>query len=190
VSILDLLLIGIIGLSVAAGFGAGFARASLGFVAALCGVLFGFWFYGVPGQWIHHYVQSAKLSNLLGFFVVFFAFMLVGGILGKLLTKLFKWTGLSWLNRLMGAGFGLVRGALVSVAFVAVMMAFVPRPPPHWLTSSILLPYAIDASNACVALAPRELKDDVRDAMNDIRKAWDEDVVRSKQKSAPKKTEQ
>jgi membrane protein required for colicin V production len=189
VSLLDLLLAVIVGVSVVAGFTAGFARAGLGFIASLAGVLFGFWFYGVPGAKIHEYVKSVTLSNLLGFLVVFFVFVLVGALLGKLLTKLFKWTGLSWLNRLMGAGFGLVRGSLVAVAFVAVLLAFTPKPPPNWMVGSFLLPYAIDASNVCAALAPRELKDAVRDSMNEIRKAWDEEIRKSRQKSEPKKAE-
>jgi membrane protein required for colicin V production len=143
----------------------------------------------VPAARIHQYVSSVALSNLLGFLVVFFAFVLVGALLGKLLTKLFKWTGLSWLNRLMGAGFGFLRGALVSVGFVAVLMAFTPKPPPHWMVGSILLPYAIDASNVCVALAPRELKDAVSDSMNEVRKAWDEELQKSRRKPEPRKAE-
>jgi membrane protein required for colicin V production len=190
VSLLDLLLVVILGASVVAGFAAGFARASLGFIAAIAGVLFGFWFYSVPGARIHQYVGSIALSNLLGFLVVFFVFVLTGALLGKLLTKLFKWTGLSWLNRLMGAGFGLVRGTLVAVAFVAVLMAFTPKPPPHWMVGSVLLPYAIDASNVCAALAPRELKEAVRDTMTEVRKSWNEEIVKSRRKAEPKKTEQ
>jgi membrane protein required for colicin V production len=189
VSLLDLLLVVIVGASVVSGFAAGFARAGLGFIASLAGVLFGFWFYGVPGAAIHQYVRSLTLSNLLGFFVVFFIFVAAGALLGKLLSKLFKWTGLSWLDRILGAGFGLVRGSLVALAFVAVLLAFTPKPPPRWMVGSFLLPYAIDASNVCAALAPRELKDAVRDTMNEIRKAWDEEVRKSRQKSEPKKAE-
>lgn len=189
-SLLDLLLVLIVGASVVSGFAAGFARAGLGFIASLAGVLFGFWFYGVPAAKIHEYVKSATLSNLLGFLVVFFLFVTVGAVIAKLLTKLFKWTGLSWLNRLMGACFGAVRGALVAVAFVAILMAFTPKPPPNWMVGSMLLPYAIDASNVCVALAPRELKDSVRATMSEVRQAWDEEVRKSRQRSPPKKIEQ
>ncbi|MGH9593474.1 MAG: CvpA family protein, partial [Bryobacteraceae bacterium] len=186
-SLLDLLLAVIVGVSVVSGFVAGFARAGLGFIASIAGVLFGFWFYGVPGAKIHEHVKSVTFSNLLGFLVVFFLFVTVGALLGKLLAKLFKWTGLSWLDRLLGAGFGLVRGSLVALAFVAVLMAFTPKPPPHWMVGSFLLPYAIDASNVCAAVAPRELKDAVHDTMNEIRRAWDEEVQKSRQKSEPKK---
>jgi len=72
---------------------------------------------------VHKYVHSVTASNLIGFFVVFFGLIFVGALIGKLLSKLFRWTGLSWLDRLMGAAFGLVRGALAAVAFIAVLLS-------------------------------------------------------------------
>jgi membrane protein required for colicin V production len=186
VSLLDLLLTAIVGGSVVLGFLAGFARAGIGFLAVITGVLFGFWFYGIPAGWIHKYVSSVAFSNLAGFLVVFVACVALGGLIGKLLSKLFKWTGLSWLDRMMGAGFGLVRGALAAVAFVSVLMAFTPKPVPNWMTGSFLLPYAIDASNIIASLAPRALKDPVRQTVREIRQAWDEEVLKSR-KREPKK---
>jgi membrane protein required for colicin V production len=189
------LLIVILAASVAAGFTAGFARAAIGFVAVIGGILFGFWFYGIPADWLHHYISSPTASNILGFLVVFFTFQLVGGIVGKIIAKLFKWTGLSFIDRILGAGFGFVRGALAAVALVAVLMAFTPAPPPNWMVNSTLLPYAIDASHACAALAPRALTEAFRISMNEIRKVWDDQVRKSlnhgdKSKSELKKIDQ
>lgn len=181
-SFLDLVLIAIVGGSVVSGFLAGFARAGVGFLAAITGVLFGFWFYGIPAAWVHKFVNSVAVSNLVGFLVVFVACVALGGLIGNLLSKLFKWTGLSWLDRLMGAGFGFVRGALIAVAFVSVLLAFTPRPVPAWMTGSFLLPYAIDTSNVLASLAPRALEDPVRDTVREIRQAWDDQVRKSKRR--------
>lgn len=194
-SLLDIVLIAIVGGSVVSGFMAGFARAGIGLLAAITGVIFGFWFYGIPAAWIHKLISSVALSNLVGFLIVFCACTVVGGLIGNLLAKLLKWTGLSWLDRLMGAGFGLVRGALAAVAFVSVLMAFTPRPVPAWMTESALLPYAIDGSNIVASLAPRALKDPVRDTIREVRQAWDDQVRKSRKreektaepKSAPPK---
>ena len=46
-NLLDLLLAVIIGISVATGFMAGFARVGVGFVASISGLIFGFWYYNV-----------------------------------------------------------------------------------------------------------------------------------------------
>jgi membrane protein required for colicin V production len=189
VSLLDIVLIAIVGGSVVSGFLAGFARAGIGLLAAITGVVFGFWFYGIPAEWIHKFISSVAFSNLVGFLVVFFVCVLMGALIGKLLAKLLKWTGLSWLDRIMGAGFGLVRGGLAAVAIVSVLMAFTPRPVPGWMTGSALLPYAIDGSNIVASLAPRALKDPVRDTIREIRQAWDDQVHKSRMKEEKREKE-
>lgn len=190
-SLLDLLLMVIVGGSVVFGFLAGFARAGVSFLAAIAGVLFGFWFYGIPADFIHRYVGSQTFSNITGFLVVFFVCVLLGALLGKLLAKLLKWTGLSWLDRLMGAGFGLVRGVIAAVALVSILLAFTPKPVPNWMTGSLLLPYAIDASNMVATLAPRALKNSVRETVNEVHQAWEDQVRKSQRREAKqdKKTE-
>jgi membrane protein required for colicin V production len=182
INLLDIVLVIVVGASVVAGFMAGFARVGIGFIAAVSGLLFGFWFYGIPAAWLHRYIHSLTISNLLGFFLVFWGFLAVGSLLGKLLAKLFKWTGLTWLDRLMGGAFGFVRGGLIAIAFVAVLLAFTPKPLPNWMIDSQVLPYAIDASNMCAALAPRAIKDAFRESMLDIRKAWEDQLKKKPHK--------
>ena len=181
-SLLDLILLAVILISIAAGFRAGFARVGIGFLAGILGVVFGFWFYGTPAAWVHKYVHSVTISNVLGFILVFWAFLLAGALIGKIFSKLFKWTGLSWLDRLMGAAFGLVRGGLITTAMVAILMAFTPRPVPNWMVDSIVLPYAMDASGVLAAIAPNAIKDAFRESVRDIRKIWDDQLAENRQK--------
>jgi len=185
VNLLDILLVLIVGASVVTGLMAGFARVGIGFIATITGLLCGFWFYGIPAGWIHQHLNSKTASDLLGFFIVFFACVSLGAMLGKLLSKLFRWTGLSWLDRLIGGAFGFVRGALIAVAFIAVLLAFTPKPTPNWMVHSRVLPYAIDASNLCASLAPREIKEAFRESMRDIRKIWEDELKKRQHKKQP-----
>lgn len=183
-NLLDIVLVVIIAGSVVTGFLAGFARVGIGFLATFAGVLVGFWFYGIPADWIHdHGVHSEAASNLLGFLVVFLACTTLGHMIGKLLSKLFKWTGLSWLDRILGAAFGFVRGGLIGIVLVAVLLAFTARPLPNWVIHSRVLPYSIDASNLCADLAPNAIKDAFRESMRDIRKAWEEQFKKHPKKA-------
>jgi membrane protein required for colicin V production len=182
-NLLDILLAILIGISVAIGFRTGFARVAVGFVALISALLFGFWYYNVPAMWIRqHWTMSENLSNMLGFFVVFLAFMSAGAMIGKLLAKLFKWTGLGWLDRLLGGAFGLVRGGLMAIVVVAVLMAFTPKPLPAWMVGSQVLPYVLDASNLCSKLAPTAVKEAFRDSMFEIRKLWEEELQKKRKK--------
>jgi membrane protein required for colicin V production len=176
VTFLDLLLALVILCSIVTGFTGGFARAGVGFCAVIAGLLFGFWFYGIPGAWIDSYFHSPTASNFLGFVVVFVAFVVFGSLIGALLAKIFRWTGLSWLDRLLGAGFGIVRGALIAVALVSVLVAFAPRPLPDWIVHSRLLPWVARASDITASLAPKAVKEAYRDTLAEIRKLWDEQL--------------
>jgi membrane protein required for colicin V production len=182
VSLLDLLLGLIILSSIIAGFSAGFARVGIGFCATIAGIIFGFWYYETPAAWIHKTVSSQTVSNVAGFLVILWAVLLVGALVAKVVASLFKMTGLSWLNRLLGAAFGFVRGALIGVAFVAVLLAFAPKPLPNWMVNSVLLPYAIDASDICASIAPAALKDAFREGMQEVRKDWEEELKKAKRK--------
>jgi membrane protein required for colicin V production len=182
VSLLDLLLGLIILSSVIAGFSAGFARVGIGFCATIAGIIFGFWYYETPAAWIHKTISSQTVSNVLGFLVILWIVLLLGALVAKIVASVFKMTGLSWLDRLLGAAFGFVRGALIGVAFVAVLLAFAPKPLPNWMVTSLLLPYAIDASDLCASIAPPALKDAFREGMREIRKDWDEELKKAKRK--------
>jgi membrane protein required for colicin V production len=182
VSLLDLLVVIVIGLSVAAGLVAGFARVGIGFLAAILGVVFGFWFYGIPAGWVHRYLHSEAASSLIGFLLVFWAILAIGALFAKITSKLFKWTGLSWLDRLLGGAFGLVRGALIAVVMIAVLLAFTPKPMPNWMVKSEVLPYAMEASSAIASLAPNAIKNAFRESMLELRRLWDQQLIESREK--------
>ncbi|HYK59036.1 MAG TPA: CvpA family protein [Bryobacteraceae bacterium] len=173
---LDLLLGLVILSSIITGFMGGFARVGVGFCAVIAGLLFGFWFYGIPGGWINSYFHAETASNLLGFLLIFVLFMALGSVVGFALSRLFKWTGLSFLDHFLGAGFGLVRGGLVAIALVSVLLAFSPRPLPGWIVNSRLLPYVAGAADVAATLAPNSVKQAYRDTLAEIRKLWEEQI--------------
>lgn len=181
-NLLDAIILAVIGISIGTGFRAGFARVSMGLIAGVLGVIFGFWFYGTPAAWVRTYVHSAMVANLIGFILVFWAFLLAGALGGRIFSKLFKWTGLSWLDRLMGAAFGLARGALITVALVAVLMAFAPRPTPNWMVDSKVLPYATSSSSALSALAPNAIREAFRESLHEMRTLWDAQIRINREK--------
>lgn len=169
---IDLVLALVIACSVLAGFAAGFSRVAVGFAAMIVGIFCGFWFYGVVGDYFLDYVSSRAMADLIGFFVILIGVLIVGAIVGRILAKLFKWVGLSWLDRLLGGFVGLVRGFLIAAAMATVLLAFAPTPPPPSVVSSKLLPYVISVSNVLAALTPREIKDQFYATKDKVKLDW------------------
>jgi membrane protein required for colicin V production len=173
---LDILLLILILFSVVTSFLKGFARVAVGLIASVAAVVCGLWLYGTAGSWLQDYVSSRQLANFCGFALVFVGVLLAGALVSWTLGKLFKWTGLSWLDRLMGAAVGLVRGLLISTAIVMAITAFSPKPPPESVVHSKVAPYVMGASRAMVAIAPREVKDAFHESYEKVRGMWDETV--------------
>lgn len=170
----DYLLLAILTVSVISGFTAGAARVGVGFIATFIGMFAAFWCYGITAAYIVDYVNSKAIANLIGFFLIFAGVLLLGGLIGRLLASLFKWIGLSWFDRLLGAAFGFIRGALVAIVLVTVLLAFAPAPPPPSIVDSRLLPYVLGASNVLAAATPHEVKDAFRQTKDKVKKIWDD----------------
>lgn len=169
---LDIVLALILGLSMIAGIRRGFARVGVGLAATFIGLILGIWFYGSAGAFLLPYVSSRGVANFLGFLIVFFGVLLAGSLVGWVLSKLLKWAGLGWLDRLLGAAFGLLRGLLIAIALVLALAAFAPKPPPESVVRSRIAPYVIDAARVLAAIAPRELRDGFEASYERVKKVW------------------
>lgn len=169
---LDIALAAIIVCSVIAGFSKGFARTALGFAATIFGLFCGLWFYGTVGASLVQWLSSRQLANLLGFFVIFISIVVIGALLGRLLEHVLRMAQLSWLNRLLGGAFGLLRGMLIGAVVVMAAMAFSVKPPPLSVAHSRLAPYAIGTANVLASAAPREVKDAFSNSYERIKQIW------------------
>ncbi|MBX5494566.1 MAG: CvpA family protein [Bryobacteraceae bacterium] len=169
---LDILLGGVIAISVITGVMKGFARLGIGIAAAVAGIVLGVWFYGTAGSLFTPIVSSRPLANLLGFLAVLASALIAGSLLGWIVSKLFKAAGLGWLDRAVGGAFGFVRGLLIAIALLMAIMAFTPGPPPSAVVQSRLSPYVIEAASVLAAIAPRELRDGFAASYDHVKKTW------------------
>lgn len=171
---LDYVLAVLVASSVLAGLIKGFARSVVGLAAVVIGLMCGLWFYGVAGAFFYEYLSSRRLAHLMGFLIIFFGVVLAGMLVGAVLARLLKWAKLGWLDRLMGAAFGLVRGVLVAAAIVLALAAFAPKPPPRSVAGSRLAPYMLETGRLIVSAAPYEVREGFRESYERLKQFWGE----------------
>lgn len=170
---LDVVLALILAASVVTSFRKGFSRELIGLTSVVIGLFAGSWFYGLAGSLLAPYLNSKTAANFAGFFLVFFAVVLLGSIVSLLVGRFLKFTGLSFFDRLLGAAFGLLRGALIGVAIVMGMMAFSPSDrPAKAVVESHIAPYLVDVARIAAAAAPHELKEGFRKTYAQVKDAW------------------
>jgi membrane protein required for colicin V production len=159
--------------SVIGGLRAGFARVVVGLVATIAGILAGFWFYRlIAVKLLPHLNGNVDLANLFGFLVIFLGVMIAGALLAAVLSRLFRWIGLSWFDHALGGVAGVVRGVLVVTVLVDVLVAFTPPPAPGFLNDSRVLPYTNQVCGWLIDVAPWELKHSFEKQMHTIEQFW------------------
>jgi membrane protein required for colicin V production len=137
VSWIDLLLLGLLAVSVLLGLWRGLVFELLsiaGWVAA---------YFGCPylAPWIAGLLPAGRIgSNLVHLASLVLAFvliLLVWGLAARLLRALIHATPLSVFDRLLGGGFGIVRGLLVCLLLVVVVSMTPAVASPTWQASQL-----------------------------------------------------
>lgn len=171
---LDLLLVFIIVSSLIASLVRGFTREIAGFIALVLAILLGLWFHGTVGAFVLPYLSEPHFASIVGFGIIFFVVTTIGALVGSLISKVWKVTGLSIIDRLLGGAFGLAKGVIMAAVVLFAMLAFSPTGPPAALGSSVVAPYVLWSTDALSSLAPRELKDAVESNVTVLRGLWEQ----------------
>jgi membrane protein required for colicin V production len=135
-------------------------------VFSLAGVVVGFllaaWEYTTVAGWMT-FINPPWAANIVAFFVVFTAVSILAGAIGRIVSWAVREAGLRWVDRVLGAAFGVVRGLLVVTVIVMATAAFAPN--AEWLRQSQTAPYFLVIGRGASWLAPAEVRNRVRDGM-------------------------
>lgn len=169
---LDYLLLAILIGAVVNGVRVGLSRVVIGLLATVAGLILAAWFYGAVSAYIKPFVESESVAHIAAFLLVFIAVQTAGALLGWICSRIFKWTGLGWLDRLLGAAGGAANAALTAVVLVLIFSSFHLKPLESAIAGSRAGPYLLDAAQVLVYICPRELRDDFAEARDRILELW------------------
>jgi membrane protein required for colicin V production len=145
----------------------GFFREAFALLGLIIGFLLACWNYRSAAESLRGLVTSVPLSELLGFLLILFGTMLVAALLGKILSKAVSAIGLGFLDRLGGAIFGMLRGALLVLILLLAMTAFLPT--GNWMQTSLLAPYFFRGHDAVSFVIPSDLRLRLSDGFQHMR---------------------
>lgn len=172
---LDILLFVILAVTIIIGAIRGFIRQVVGLLAVVVGLVLAVKYYPY-GSNIFMFIRNDVVAQLLGFFLIFVAVLCAGWIINMLLAKAVKGPFKS-LNRLLGAGFGLIKGVIICCAVVFGLLVFPVSAKA--LEESQLSPYCIEIAKAAYGLIPQELKDKFNEAYQEIMGKRGKDVKKA-----------
>jgi len=136
----DWIIVAILVVSVLMGLWRGLVREAVSLIvwiaAIAAAIMFGAQVAEMYGDWVS--LPSARIS--LGYATVFLLVLIVGGLVGWLVSRIVQGTGLGGTDRVLGIGFGLLRGGLVVAALVLVL-GYTPMPRDPWWHESRMIPH-------------------------------------------------
>jgi membrane protein required for colicin V production len=152
----DWLIVGALFLSVAIAISQGFFYEVISLAGTVVGYLLASWQYHRVANWLAPYVKNAWVGEFVGFLSIFMAVVILAGLIARTVRWAMKEAGLSWIDRILGAGFGVLRGGLMVAVVSLVMTSFTPS--SRLLEGSQLAPYFLVVGRAAIWLAPSELR--------------------------------
>jgi membrane protein required for colicin V production len=134
----------------------GLVREIVGFVALIAGFVLAALYYRVTSYWFRDLLKTDTLADLMGFLIIFFGCIALGILISFLINKFVKAASLQWMDRLLGALFGFLRGWLIASIIVLALVAFPVK--DQLVARSVTAPYLLAGAKAAIMVVPAELK--------------------------------
>ncbi|HAT6942070.1 TPA: CvpA family protein [Legionella pneumophila] len=123
----DIAIVAIIALSVLTGLFRGFVKELVALCVWVLAIWLGFNYSQSLDPWLSSYIEEQSVRTAIGFIIILFATLFVGGVVNAILSFILKRAGLSGTDRTLGMGFGFLRGVfIVALIMVAVKMTSLP----------------------------------------------------------------
>lgn len=131
----DLVVLGIIAISILVGVIRGFIKEAFSLAVWAAAFLVAFQYSGALALQLENHIELPSARTALAFSGIFLLVLLIGGLLTFLIGKLVEKTGLSGTDRLLGGVFGGIRGVVLVIALMLVA-GLTPVPQDPWWSSS------------------------------------------------------
>ena len=118
---IDYAIILVVGLSVITGLMRGFVKELIALSIWIIAIWIGFKYSSVLSASLKPYIPDNTLRGALSFIVLLFGVLILGGLLNMLLSLILNRSGLKGTDRLLGMGFGFVRGTFIVVLLIGVI---------------------------------------------------------------------
>lgn len=118
---IDYTVLVIVGLSAMTGLMRGFVKEIIALGIWIIAIWLGFKYSPMLSIALKPYIPEHTLREILSFVLLLLGVLIAGGLLNMLLSLILSRSGLKGTDRLLGMGFGFVRGAFIVALFIGVI---------------------------------------------------------------------
>ena len=169
-TVLDYFVAIVVVASVILGASRGIIKGVLSLTSALAGLVIAAQVYPLAAHLFTPFTASARAANLFGFISVFLLVLVAGALLARWLRGGIKRARLDWLDHLLGAAFGLLRGWLVCSVIYLALTAFPIK--LEAVERATFAPALLEGTRVIAYLTSRDLRQRFMDGYATIQGLW------------------
>ena len=158
-TVYDWFLIVLTVVSVVTAFQNGFVKIGFSISGLTVGVVTAAWIHFVVANWLAPYVVVEISAQILAFLAVVVIAYLTFIAAGEMAKRIGSVKALGVADRLLGAGFGLLRGGLIGAIILMTITSVMPR--SFLISGSQLAPYVFAGTHAVAQLMPESLRNQI-----------------------------
>ncbi|MFB2703687.1 MULTISPECIES: CvpA family protein [Marinobacter] len=135
---IDWVIIALIAVSTLISLKRGFVREALSLVTWVGAFIIARTFHPQMQSLLESTVETPLVRLIAAFAILFFGTLIVGAIINNMIGHLVRATGLSATDRVLGMGFGLLRGVVVVIVGIA-FTRYTPLAEDTWWRTSVMI---------------------------------------------------
>jgi len=175
-TLLDWIVVAIVLYSVVMSALRGFVREVLGLATVVVGLLVAAWLHQRVGGVLEGYLRTENQALFAGFALLFVGTLIAGFGLIWVIYRFFEFAHVEWFDRVLGAGFGFVRGWLVAAVVFLTLTSFGVQ--SEAVRNSRLSPYFLPAVRAVTSVTPFDLRARFLIGYDEVQRWWNEALGR------------
>lgn len=133
----DYFIVGVIALSVLTGLFRGFVKELMALIIWVVAIWLAYSYSNLLHPWLSPYIHDATAIKVISFIIIMLATLMIGAIINFIMSFIMKRSGLSGTDRVLGMGFGFVRGIFI-VAVIMLVMEITAVPVQQYQDTSKL----------------------------------------------------
>lgn len=135
---IDWVIIALIAVSTLISLKRGFVKEALSLVTWVAAFILARTFHPQMQSLLESTVETPMVRLIAAFAILFFGTLIIGAIINNMISHLVRATGLTATDRVLGMGFGLLRGVVVVIVAIA-LTRYTPLSDDTWWRTSIMI---------------------------------------------------
>jgi membrane protein required for colicin V production len=167
----DILIAVILGFCLIRGIFRGLVKELSSIIGVMAGFYAAYSYYAYLAKFMAKFLAITAYSEITSFLLIFCAVFIIISILGVIIKYLLSISFLGWVDRICGAGFGLIKGLLIAFIVFIAFTTFLPKNNTI-MKKSLLAPHLSYVPAKMIKIVNQDMKRRFTKNIEGLKKAW------------------